>query len=65
MYNGQEIKVALCVFSLVNQMLELLGRVRIGCFTSSGKEMAQARRFFRKRDYSIFIIRRMLLVNIP
>ena len=46
-------------------MLELLGRIRIGCFTSSGKEMAQARRFFRKRDYSIFIIRRMLLVNIP
>ena len=46
---------ALCVCSLVNQMLELLDRIRIGRFTSSGKEMVHAHRLLRKRVYSIFI----------
>ena len=50
---------ALCVCSLVNQMLELLDRIRIGRLTS-GKEMAHAHRLLRKRDYRIFIIRGML-----
>ena len=47
---------ALCVCSLVNQMLELLDRIRIGRFTSSGKEMAHAHRLLRKRDYSILLL---------
>ena len=51
---------ALCVCSLVNQMLELLDRIRIKRFTRSGKEMAHAHRLLRKRDYSMFIIRGML-----
>ena len=59
-YNGKDMRGALCVCSLVNQMLELLDRIRIGRFTSSGKEMAHAHRLLRKRDYSIFIIRGML-----
>ena len=34
MYHEQELKRALSLFSLVNQMLELFGRIRIGRFTS-------------------------------
>ena len=56
MYNGNEMRGPLRVCSLANQMLELLGRIRIGRFTSSGKGMAHAHRLLRKRDYSIFII---------
>ena len=44
-YNGKDMKEALCVCSLVNQMLELLDRIRIGRFTCSGKEMAHAHRY--------------------
>ena len=46
-------------------MLELFGRLTIGRFTSSGKEMAHAHRLLRKKDYSIFIIRKMLLISTP
>ena len=53
----------LCVCSLVNRMLELFGRIRIGHFTSSGKEMAHAHRLLRKREYSIFILIGMLLIH--
>ena len=75
MYNGKDMRGSLCVCSLVNQMLELLDRIRIRRFTSSGKEMAHAHftssgkemahthLLLRKRDYSIFTIRGMLLIN--
>ena len=53
MYNGKDMRGAVCVCSLVYQMLELLDRIRIGRCTSSGKEMADAHRLLRKRDYSI------------
>ena len=65
MYNGKEMKRALCVCSLANQMIELFGRIRIGRFTSSGRKMAHAHRLLRKRDYSNFIIGGMLLINTP
>ena len=39
---GNEMKGTLFVFSLVNQMLEPLGNIRIGRFMSSGKDMAHA-----------------------
>ena len=53
MYNGKDMRGAVCVCSLVYQMLELLDRIRIGRCTSSGKEMARAHRRLRQRDYSI------------
>ena len=65
MYKRKEMTGALCVCSIVNQMLELFGHIRIGRFMINGKEMAHTNRLLRKRDYSIFMFRRMLLINSP
>ena len=56
MYNGKEMKGTL-------SLLEPLGLIRIGCFASSEQEMAHAHRLLRKREYRIFVTRRMLFNN--
>ena len=55
MYNGKEMKGALCVCSLVNQTPELLGRIRIERLRAAGKRWPTHTDFF-VRDTIAFLL---------
>ena len=60
MYNGKEMNRALCVCSLVNQMLELLGRIRIGRFMRTGKRWRMHTDFFVRETIAFYYQRNVV-----